>query len=278
MPLNFSSGRSLAPWILSALAVSTAARTVAAGSDLQTGAVAQPDTRYGLCGLLDTRSLYGQGAFPKPFIVDDTDLEINEVRFDWLHFKSQGEHNDVFSGEIEKGFGPATDEVRVPYEYDLADGVHTRGFDDVELGIRTPVYQYVSPDESSDSTFGIGFETGIPTNSTLSKNTELVPKIFNDLRLGDHFTLQSLLGYSALLGSGEQGGQRTLEYGFVFGYSIDRKQLPIPGILRVIPVFELSGILPTYDLPERSFGRKFSQDELTLILTAIDYSGTRNER
>ena len=63
----------------------------------------------------------------------------------------------------------------------------------------------------------MAFEGGVPTNSTLSKNGELVPKVFNDLRLGEHFTLQSILGYSTLVGPGEDGGLQTFEYGFVFG-------------------------------------------------------------
>ncbi|MBV8970092.1 MAG: hypothetical protein JO331_13670 [Verrucomicrobia bacterium] len=231
----------LAPWILGVLAFFTAVRSVTAGSDSQINTVTQPDTRYGWFGLLDKRSLYGQGAFPEPFIVDDSDLEVNELRLDWQHNGRISDHSDVFSGEIEKGFGVVTAELRVPYESDLTGGVRTHGFDNIELGIRTPVFQYVSSNGMVDSTFGIGFEAGIPTNSELSKNTELVPKVFNDLRLGDHFTLQSIVGYSALLGPGEQGGQRTLEYGFVFGYAITHQQLPIPDVLQLIPVFELSG-------------------------------------
>ena len=44
-----------------------------------------------------------------------------------------------------------------------------------------------------------------------------------------------------LLGPGDDGGLQTFEYGFVFGYSIPHKELPLPGILQLIPVFELSG-------------------------------------
>jgi len=31
------------------------------------------------------------------------------------------------------------------------------------------------------------------------------------------------------------------EYGFVFGYSIEHRQLPLPGVLEVSPMFELTG-------------------------------------
>ncbi|HET9375635.1 MAG TPA: hypothetical protein VFO40_11710, partial [Chthoniobacterales bacterium] len=52
-------------------------------------------TRYGPFGWLDKRSQYGQGSFPEPFIVDDSDLEINEARLDWLHTKIGAQHSDI---------------------------------------------------------------------------------------------------------------------------------------------------------------------------------------
>jgi hypothetical protein len=88
---------------------------------------------------------------------------------------------------------------------------------------------------------GAVLELGIPVNSMVSKNTELVPKVFNDLRVGEHFTLQSLLGYSTLFGGGAAGGLKTFEYGFVFGYTIPHGELPLPGVLQLIPMFELNG-------------------------------------
>jgi hypothetical protein len=50
----------------------------------------------------------------------------------------------------------------------------------------------------------VAVEVGIPVNSSVSKNTEAVPKIFNDPGLGDNFTLQSVVGYSTLFGGGLQ--------------------------------------------------------------------------
>jgi hypothetical protein len=200
-----------------------------------------PSTRYGLFDLLDSRSQYGQGVFPEPFLVDDSDLEVDEARLDILHTKIGSQHSDLMTAEIEKGFGVVTLEIEVPYEWDHLGGQRQQGFNNIDLGARTPVYQYVSSSGFIDSTFGVAFEAGVPTNSTLSKNAEFVPKIFNDLRLGEHFTLQSILGYSTLVGPGDDGGLATFEYGFVFGYTIQHEQLPIPGVLQVIPVFELIG-------------------------------------
>jgi hypothetical protein len=198
-------------------------------------------TRYGLFDLLDSRSQYGQGVFPEPFLVDDSDLEVNEARLDLLHSKIGSQHSDLMTAEIEKGFGVLTLELEVPYEWDHLGGQRQQGANNIDLGARIPVYQYVSASGFVDSTFGVAFEGGVPTNSTLSKNGELVPKVFDDLRLGEHFTLQSILGYSTLVGPGEDGGLQTFEYGFVLGYTIPHEQLPIPGVLQVIPVFELLG-------------------------------------
>jgi hypothetical protein len=202
------------------------------------------DTRYGLFYWLDNRSSYGQGVYPEPFLVDDSDLEVNELRLDWLHTQaSTHERNDMVTAEVEKGFGLLTLEIEVPYEVDndTAANKTTDGFDNINLGARYPVYQFVSDGGLVDSTFGAALEVGIPTHSLLSKNTEVVPKIFDDLRLGTHFTLQSIAGLSMLYGSDEHNGLKTFEYGFVFGYTIPRKELQLPGVLQLIPVFELLG-------------------------------------
>jgi hypothetical protein len=233
----------LALWLVLAGTIS-----VRAGSELgdQTGSASvtgssTPSTRYGLFGLLDHRSQYGQGVFPEPFLVDDSDLETNEARLDWLHTQRNDQHTDLVTAEVEKGFGLLTLEVEVPFERDVDTGTITQGMANIDLGARYPVYQYVSPNGFVDSTFGIAFEAGIPTNSSVSENAEFVPKIFNDLRLGEHFTLQSILGYSTLAGPGEDGGLQSFEYGFVFGYAIEHDELPIPGLMQLIPVVEISG-------------------------------------
>ena len=205
------------------------------------GSTTTVDTRYGPFDLFDHRSGYGQGVFPEPFLVDDSDLETGEARLDWLHTKAGNLHTDLFTGELEKVFGLVTLELEVPVERDYDAGNIVSGFDNVNLGARAPLYQYVSPDGVFDTTFGTGAEIGIPTNSELSKNAEFVPKLFNDLKLGDHFTLQSIVGYSMLTGPGELGGLDTFEYGFVFGYTISRKDFAIPCVQQVIPVFELQG-------------------------------------
>jgi hypothetical protein len=205
-------------------------------------APASSDACYGLFGVLNHRSAYGQGAFPEPFLVDDSDLEVNEARLDWTRTEAHHDHNDVIKAEIEKGFGPVTLEIEAPYEIDRTTNPNhtTDGFDNIDLGARCPVYQFVSENKFIDTTFGVGIEVGIPTYSLLSKDTEVVPKIFNDTKV-DQFTLQSLVGYSKLSGSGPEGGLESFEYGFAFGYTVPHKQFPLPHVLQLVPVFELSG-------------------------------------
>ncbi|HEX7652695.1 MAG TPA: hypothetical protein VF607_04265 [Verrucomicrobiae bacterium] len=198
------------------------------------------DTRYGLFNGLDHRSSYGQGFFPEPFLVDDTDLESRELRLDYLHTASGADHIDVIHPEVEWGFGNLTVEIEAPYERNVADGEKESGMGNVDLGARYPFYQYVSANRAVDTTFGAAIELGLPTTSTVSHNTELVPKIFNDTRLGN-FSVETILGYSMLFGPGEEGGIHAFEYGFVFGYSLPHSWLPIPGVDRIVPVAELTG-------------------------------------
>ncbi len=206
----------------------------------------QVNTRYGIFDALDKRSIYGQGVFPEPFLVDDSDGEADEGRLDWLHTGGPGnQHTDNIHGELEKGFGELTLELETSYERDSSSGEIAEGMDNVDLGARYPFYQYVSRDGDIDNTVGLAMEVGLPTHTQISHNFEIVPKIFDDLKF-QNFTLQSILGYSTLVGDGgsdgeTDGGIQNFEYGFVFGYTIDHEQWAIPGVQQLIPVLELSG-------------------------------------
>lgn len=222
-------------------AADTADSQVAPASSA-TNSISAPDTRYGLFDGLDHRSSYGQDVFPEPFLVDDSDLEDNEARVDWLHTEANAQQNDIATAEVEKGFGQLTLELEVPYERVAAASESTQqGVGNIDLGARYPFYEFVAANGFFDTTFGAAVEVGVPVNSAVSKNTELVPKVFNDLRVGEHFTLQSIFGYSTLFGGGDDGGLQTFESGFVFGYTIQHEELPLPGVLQIIPMFELSG-------------------------------------
>jgi hypothetical protein len=210
-------------------------------ADEPTASAPPPDARYGLFNLLDHRSSYGQGVFPEPFLVDDSDLEVNEARLDWLHTQADGTKSDVVTAEVEKGFGLLTLEIEVPFERSVDAGDVSQGIGNIDLGARYPFYQFASAGGSWDTTLGSAMELGIPTESAVSKNTELVPKIFSDTKIGEHFTAQSVFGYSVLFGPGDDGGRQTFEYGFDFGYTLQHRELPLPGVLQFIPMFELAG-------------------------------------
>ena len=221
--------------------LSTLALTSAIATAQTESPASAADTRYGLFNLLDHRSSYGQGVFPEPFLVDDSDLEVNEARLDWAHAKGHDTTGDEVTAEIEKGFGLLTVEAEFHFERDVDAGAVSSGIGNIDLGARYPFYQFVSKNGFMDTTLGAGIELGIPVHSTVSKNAEFVPKIFNDLRLGNHFTIQTIAGYSMLFGPGEDGGARAFEYGLDFGYSIPQSQLRIPRVQQVIPMFEVSG-------------------------------------
>jgi hypothetical protein len=233
-PLSFSIIRTLL--VSSSLAWLSLASAAHAGVELQ-GAATSAEPRYGLFDLLDHRSTYGSGAFPEPFLNDDSDLEVNEARLDWLHTGGAHEQGDLITAEIEKGFGPLTLEIEVPFERDWSEGHASEGMANIDLGARVPFFQSVSPDGGFDTTFGVAVELGIPTHSSVSRDTEFVPKLFNDTKIGN-FTLQTIVGYSTLWGVGDDGGLQTLEYGFTAGYAF---QKPLTGVQQFIPIFELIG-------------------------------------
>jgi hypothetical protein len=211
-----------------------------AGSESSSSTSAMsPDNRYGPFGVLDLRSEYGLGVLPEPFLVDDSDLEVNEFRFDVLDTRSRTQHVDLFKTELEKGFGPATVELELLYERDVSAGTVSAGVNSINLGARVPIYQFVSG--ILDTTFGVGAEVALPVDTSRSRNTEVVPKVFNDSIVGEHFTLQSIFGYSTLFGPGPDRNLQHLESGFVFGYTFQHDQLPLPGVRQFIAVLELKG-------------------------------------
>lgn len=181
--------------------------------------------------------------------MDDSDLETGELRLDWIHQEKRRQVGDEVTTEIEKGFGELTIEVELHYERDAATAFNTatgltdrdveEGLGNIDLGARYPIHQYVSANGFIDNTVGVGIEVGVPSNTRISKQTEIVPKIFDDLRIGEHFTMQSIVGYSMLKGPGDH--EEALEYGFVFGWTIQHSELPLPGVQQIIPVFELAG-------------------------------------
>jgi hypothetical protein len=207
-------------------------------------------TRYGPFGLLDHRSRYGQYWFPEPLRAPEMDVD-DELRFDWLHVENGGNVGDEVVAEMEKSIGLLTLELEVPYvrdvtrELDPETGVSSRsraeGIGAVELSARAPVFQWVSQDENLDYTLAPALEIAIPTNTDVSKSGEVVPKLFNLLRVREHFSVQASVGLSTIVGP-EESGDQTLEYAGVFGWSFEPDELPLPNFIhRVVPIVEVIG-------------------------------------
>ena len=207
------------------------------------------DSRYGPSGLLDHRSIYGQYWFPEPLRADESDVD-NEVRADWFHTENRGRQFDSIKVELEKSFGLLTIEAAPGYESDRTHFLNTHnmrvgrqtaeGFTNIELGARHPIFQYVSPDGFFDTSFVAGLEFAPPSGSRISRDIELVPKLFNLTRIGDHVAIQTGLGDSILIGPAGRG-LSTLEHDAVLGYELTRDDLPVPGILSTWPILEFDG-------------------------------------
>ena len=218
-------------------------------SGLDAAAQQTESSRYGLMGLLDHRSRYGQFWFPEPLRGPEMDVD-RELRVDWFHAEKKGVQQDTVKAEVEYNFGLLTIEIEAGYErgsessFDPLSGriVHDKseGVGAIEFSARHPIYQYVSQDRSFDYTLVVALEIAVPSGSKISKDTEVVPQLFQLMRFGDHFSLQTSIGYSALIGP-EEGGASALEYSIVLGYHLEHDDLPLPGILRTIPIFELKG-------------------------------------
>jgi len=154
VPMNLPTRRT-AP-ILTALLSLAATISLRAGDVSKTTTTVE-STRYGLFGMLDHRSSYGMGVLPEPMIVGETDLE-TEIRMDWFHAKAGAARTDEAKIELEKQFGTFTFELEVPYEREASPEGVEQGIGNIEISVRTPFYQYVSPNGLVDTTFGVGFE------------------------------------------------------------------------------------------------------------------------
>ena len=217
-----------------------------------TSAADQSDVnRYGPFGIYDHRSLYGKGVFPEPFIVDDSDGEVNEFRLDWTHQRGKGQNSTSSPRELEHGNGLWTLELEIPYEYDTSNTYDSARRDrPITAGCRG---SKISPSGAASRFSSMfrrmnrlihvrrGAGSGGPTNSPLSKNTEVVPKVFNDTRVGEHFTLQTVLGYSLLRLRSHRRRRAALRVRNGLRLDLPHGELPLPGVQDFIPMFELEG-------------------------------------
>jgi hypothetical protein len=201
-------------------------------------------------GLLDHRSSYGKYWFPEPLLNHEMDLD-REFRVDWTHGEKAGRQDNGVRAEVEYSIGMLTIEAEVPYVnereavgFDAAGNrtVHERseGIGSVELAARHPLVQFVSNDMSFDYTLAGALEVAVPTRTEVSRDTEIVPELFQLVRLGRHLSIQASVGLSYLIGA-EEGGSQALEYGVTLGYTFDRQDVHVPGITSITPILEING-------------------------------------
>jgi hypothetical protein len=239
--------------------------SIGAASGSSAAAGDNAEARYGPFGLFDSRSAYGTGFFPEPFLVDEGDLD-KELELSWIHQEGHGNTTDVATGEVEWSFGLATVEVEAPWERDAFETTdpttgrtfteHVEGMDAIQATLRHPIWQYVNAAQTVDNTVVIACEVALPTNSRVGHDAEVVPEIFDLLRLGEHFGFQTHVGYSTLYGQ-DTPRHQTLEYSADFSYQIDSTITPMPpDVLGFVPMVELAGYrgLNTHDLSDELTG------------------------
>jgi hypothetical protein len=244
--LKIGTNSSAAKFVLTFIAVFSI-RFIAYGDDDDVAATnlwTAQNARFGPFDCLDHRSGYYGDAFPQGLLVEDTSAEQEgELELNYLHTGAGKKKDDVISAEAQKSLGVFTFELEVPYERTVRSHGKLEGVGDIEVNTRSPLYQYVTANGLFDTTAGVGVDVGIPVNSPVSKNTELEPGIFDDFKIGNHFTVQATLAYDKLFGGGSDGGEEDFEYGMDFAWAVPHTELPIPGVDRISPMFEIDGEL-----------------------------------
>jgi hypothetical protein len=225
------------------------------------------ENHYGLFGLLDHRSAIGTDFYPNPFLVNEGDVD-RELSLNWVHQEGHHAVSDQVAAEVEWSFGQLTFALEGQYLRDYSDdrdsatGIKSRsreeGIGSPSIAARHPLWEWVSADGNIDNAIVPGIEVAFPSNSTVGRTTEVVPEVFDLLRIGDHFGLQTQVGYSTLFG-GDPNNLKTLEYSADFSYNFDAEQLTLPKpIVALTPILELAG--------ERPLNRGEYNDNLTGVI------------
>ncbi len=209
-------------------------------------------TRY-FFGLLDSRSSYGNDFFHDPLIGPEFDCE-QQIELDYAHTEAPGfQGNEVDGGFQWTVVGNLTVATEFGYDWEHQINKHggdgddtvnesSMGFEDVDVAIYHPFFQYVSPDRVFDYTAAARLDVGIPTRTPQSgTDVQLTPYLGQLLRLGDNLSLEAWVGPQFTIAPDQTN---ILNYGDSFGYELFHKQFPIPLVSVLTPIFELDGITP----------------------------------
>ena len=221
------------------LSVGLAAYSATAHAQTQTSSQSES------LAFLDQRSRYGQDWFPQPLVAPNND-RTQQVRTDWAH----SDQSDVVTTQVSANLDQFTLEAGLSYLHNHSVGLPADasfpsvqgddGLDYFSLSARHPIYQFVSPHNFFDYTLVASFTVALPIQIKVNPDSQLIPRLSQLIRFGEHTSLQTSIGYSYLLGP-EHGGTSTIEYNGVLGYSLDQDDLPLIGITCTTPLLELKG-------------------------------------
>jgi hypothetical protein len=206
-------------------------------------------SRYFL-GLLDNRSSYGNDFFHDSFLGPEFDSE-RQLELDYSHGENDGSRDDEIDAGVqwnvigqlsavaEFGWDSESETTNTGGDGDDA-GEHTSsGFENVDLAVYHPIFQFVSKDNFLDYTAVARLDLGIPTRTPQSgTDVQLTPYLGQLLRLGNHVSIEAWVGPQFTIAPDQT---TELIYGASFGYVIPHSCFPIPLLSKFRPIFELDG-------------------------------------
>ena len=217
-----------------------------------TAATIPQSTRY-FFGLLDTRSSYGNDFFHDPLVGPDFDSE-RQIELDYTHSEASGFQGNEVDGAFQWNvIGKLSVAAEFGYDWENQSNMpggdgddppnqNSQGFENVDLAVYHPFFQYVSQGGGFDYTAVLRLDVGIPTRTPQSgTDVQLTPYLGHLLRVGDHLSLEAWVGPQFTIAPDQTN---ILLYGASFGYEIFHNQLPVPLTSLLTPIFELDGQTP----------------------------------
>jgi hypothetical protein len=206
--------------------------------------------------LLDGSSKYGKDFFPDVFLGPDFDAD-SQLELDYAHAEKRAVRSDEIDGEIQWNIiGQLTIAAEFGWE-STSNGNDSddagSGFENVDLSIQHPIFQYVSRDGIFDYSAVARLDASIPTRTPVSStDVALTPYLGQLLRIGDHVSVQAWAGCQVAIGP-DQFDQ--MIYGAQVGYQFLQSQLPVEMVDKITPILELDGTAPlSIRAPDALFG------------------------
>lgn len=217
-------------------------------------ASSNPSSGRNFFGLLDSRSSYGKDFFHDPLIGPEFDAE-KQVEVDYAHGEKRGVGDNEIDAELQWNIvGQLTVAAAFGWDSEHQATMHggngddaavenARGFEDVDLAIYHPVWQYVSNNGLFDYTAVARLDVGVPTRTAVSStDVQLTPYLGQLARLGWHVSIEAWTGAQITIAPNQTN---QFIYGASLGYKFFHDQLPLPLTTQVTPILELDGQTPS---------------------------------